>query len=368
MTILSFRAKSYGCLRDVEVKLGTRLHAFVGPNDSGKSTLLRGIRTVLQFAHDRFEQATNGDWKPFNPFPLGTPRPGPGTQSNATTLLRCDVVDGAYEIDDDDQQPTGQKMFHGTPPKSWSSARKWTDYAFEPDHYDPRDGDPLGNQLRGARLCHFDASALRTPSGLLPQNEIAGFFDERGFGLPGIYQAILGRGDEAFSQIRESVRRLFPTVKRIAVVPVTRSEVSLEIELADGTRVRAPEISAGLLYYLAFAAIPHLDPVSALLLEEPENGLHPARIAEVIRLLRDFAERTDTQVFFATHSPLVLNELAPDEISVVTRPSLETGTLVTPLRATPNFEQRAKVYALGELWLAYCDGETEAPLLDASVK
>lgn len=159
--------------------------------------------------------------------------------------------------------------------------------------------------------------------------------------------------------IRDSVRALFPTVKRIAVVPVTRSEVSLEIELTDGTRVRASEMSAGLLYCLAFAAIPHLDPVSALLLEEPENGLHPARIGEVMRLLRAFAERTDTQVFLATHSPLVLNELQPDEISVVTRPSLERGTIVTPLRDTPNFEQRSKVYALGELWLAYCDGETD---------
>ncbi|HEY0133490.1 MAG TPA: AAA family ATPase, partial [Nannocystis sp.] len=36
------RIKNYGCVQDCELKL-TRLHALVGANDSGKSTLLRGL-------------------------------------------------------------------------------------------------------------------------------------------------------------------------------------------------------------------------------------------------------------------------------------------------------------------------------------
>jgi hypothetical protein len=46
-----------------------------------------------------------------------------------------------------------------------------------------------------------------------------------------------------------------------------------------------------------------------------------------------------------------------------TRECVEEGTKLTPMRATRNFEQRSKVYALGELWLAYADGETEAQLV-----
>lgn len=339
MTIRAFHAKNYGCLRDVHVTLGTRLHAFVGPNDSGKSTLLRGLQSTLETAWAR------------------TGAPGLWRHTTSPSLLRCDVDGGSYEIEVEGKPAFRARITSGAPLSTHPLTTK----------DDPRD-QPVLAQLRGARFCQFDASALRSESGLVPQNEVVGFFDERGFGLPGIYQAVLGRGDEAFGEIRKCVQQLFPTVKRIAVVPVTRSEVSLEVELTDGTRVRAAEISAGLLYYLAFAAIPHLAAVSALLLEEPENGLHPARITEIIRLLRAFAERTDTQVFMATHSPLILNELSPDEISVVTRPSLETGTLITPLRATPHFERRSKVYSPGELWLAYCDGDLEAPLLDESVK
>ncbi len=124
-------------------------------------------------------------------------------------------------------------------------------------------------------------------------------------------------------------------------------------------------MSEGLLYYLAYAALPYFAPSSILLIEEPETGLHPARIAEVVRMLRAMTEQPDgPQIIMATHSPLVINELRPEEVSVVTRPSVEVGTQVTRLMDTPHFAERSKVYALGELWLSYADGNFEAPLLE----
>jgi predicted ATPase len=114
-----------------------------------------------------------------------------------------------------------------------------------------------------------------------------------------------------------------------------------------------------MLYYLAYAVLPHLDPTAVVLVEEPENGLHPARIREVMRVLREISKTT--QVVIATHSPLVVNELLPDEVTVLTRDPVN-GTNATRLKDTPNFEERAKVYALGELWVSYADGLLEAPL------
>lgn len=64
----------------------------------------------------------------------------------------------------------------------------------------------------------------------------------------------------------------------------------------------------------------------------------------------------------ATHSPLVINELGPDEVTIVTRDA-ERGTICTPMRETKMFEQRSKVYALGELWLSYADGNFETELV-----
>ena len=62
------------------------------------------------------------------------------------------------------------------------------------------------------------------------------------------------------------------------------------------------------------------------------------------------------------HSPFVINELQGDEVTVVTRPEGK-GTQVRRLCDTPNFEERSKVYALGELWVSYADGKDEHALL-----
>ena len=121
----------------------------------------------------------------------------------------------------------------------------------------------------------------------------------------------------------------------------------------------AKHISTGLLYYLVFATLPYLEPVSVLLVEEPENGLHPARIKEVMAVLREMSQ--DTQVLIATHSPLVVNELTPEEVSIVTRDT-DNGTKVISIKDIPNFEERSAVYALGELWLSYADGNQETQL------
>ena len=188
------------------------------------------------------------------------------------------------------------------------------------------------------------------------------FLDERGFGLPGVYFALRNRGDDVFSSLVDDLKRHFQTINGLKVKAVSSSTVELEVELRNGARIGAERMSEGLLYYLAFAALRHLDPASLILVEEPENGLHPARVAEVVGILRAIVNETGAQVVIATHSPLVINELRPDEVSVVTR-TPETGTTVTPIVETYNFKKRSSIYALGELWLSYADGVIEAPLL-----
>jgi predicted ATPase len=206
-------------------------------------------------------------------------------------------------------------------------------------------------------MVRFSAEALRQPSPLIVPGHIA----EQGFGLPASYYALLTRQDGSLEAITEDVRRLFPTVQVIRPLPASATTMAVEIELHDGTRVPAAQMSEGLLYYLAFAALPYLAPTSVVLIEEPENGLHPARIGEVMRILRDLSAKT--QVLMATHSPLVINELQPDEVTVVTR-TREHGTKGVLMKDTPNFESRSKAYALGELWISYANGSDEGPLVN----
>jgi hypothetical protein len=299
--------KNYGPVEDLSVRL-TPIHAFIGPNDSGMSY---------------------------------------GVSIEADKKL--------HETATDEQ---GATLFSGERPAlaGPSMLHKGPEIVARPE---------FQRRLRRAQLLRLDPDALRASSSLIVPGGRVELINERGYGLPAVYDAIIARDVEAFVKILGEVRSLFPSVHKLGLTNVATSGAgvtskALQATLAQERTIGADRMSEGLLYYLAFAALRHVDPVSVLLVEEPENGLHPARIAEVMRILREVSKTT--QVLIATHSPLVVNELQPDEVSVVTR-TPEKGTQVKLLKDTPNFEERSKVYALGELWLSYANGDDEAPLL-----
>jgi predicted ATPase len=183
---------------------------------------------------------------------------------------------------------------------------------------------------------------------------------ERGERLPAVYDALLSQDRASFSKIEAEVQSHFPTVREIWLPALSRSEKTLGVILRDGSKVAADQMSEGLLYWLAFAILPHVHPTAILLIEEPENGLHPSRIAEVVKVLREVSKTM--QVIIATHSPLVINELQPNEVTILTRDE-KTGTRAKRMDRTTHFQQRQQVYALGELWLSFADGVDEAALV-----
>lgn len=71
----------------------------------------------------------------------------------------------------------------------------------------------------------------------------------------------------------------------------------------------ADELSEGVLYFVALLCIIHQpNPPKILLLEEPERGIHPRRIKEVVDFIFNLAQTKDVQVIMTSHHPYVLNE------------------------------------------------------------
>ena len=95
----------------------------------------------------------------------------------------------------------------------------------------------------------------------------------------------------------------------------------------------------------------------------PDYGNHPVRIAEVVKTIREASLQIShcTQLIY-THNPLVLNECQPAEVSLVTR-NRAGQVVVTRFDRTKSFAQRSGAFALGELWLTFCDGDKEAQLV-----
>lgn len=71
----------------------------------------------------------------------------------------------------------------------------------------------------------------------------------------------------------------------------------------------AEEVSEGVLYFLALLCIIHQpNPPKLLLLEEPERGIHPRRIKEVIDFIFTLAQEKGIQVIMTSHHPYILEE------------------------------------------------------------
>ncbi|WP_375448302.1 AAA family ATPase [uncultured Fibrella sp.] len=75
-----------------------------------------------------------------------------------------------------------------------------------------------------------------------------------------------------------------------------------------GTIYWADELSEGTLYFLALLCIINQpNPPKLLLLEEPEKGIHPRRIWEVMKFIFQLAEEKDIQIILTTHNEHVVN-------------------------------------------------------------
>lgn len=348
--IRRFHARNFGCLKEVSTPDLTPLHAFIGPNDSGKSTLLRAIESLVDvLAQEQTRQAVEPA--------IARMRERCGTNGVRLVAETSHGFVAVEEIPDNFAEFAGTGRFGVDSPSDIWRMRDTRPSTF------PRDPSPIADLLRevaSVRRFQLSPTALKASSPLIPDGEELRLGDDSGFGLPGVYDVIMNRGDDAFDQIVERVRQLFPNVKNVGLKNTSKTEKALQVELMSGERVPANLVSEGLLFFLAYLALAYIDPVRIVLIEEPENGLHPARIADVMAALRKTSEKS--QVLIATHSPLVVNELQPNEVTVVTRDP-EKGTQLRLLGDTPDFKARSKVYALGELWLSYADGIAEAPLL-----
>lgn len=349
--ITTFSTSNYGCLRAVELAL-TPVHALIGPNDSGKSTILRALRTIAQFAAGAF---SDDGTKPFDPWL---------PQSEAFALpvpwLGAQTPRGSYQLTYDQGKLTETFEAPVFGPASTNRLLKKASNSSSNENY-----APVLREIGPARLVRLDPDALRRPTPILREGQPIDFADDRGTGLASVLQAMNGRDVERFVDLQRRAREHFPALERLQLGfdGEPTPNVQLRATLSDGARIDASRFGEGLLYFLAFSALGFLEPVPLLLVESPEFGLHPARIPAAVAALRELAERTSAQIVIATQSPLVIDQMRPEEVSVVTRPSQERGTVVTPLERTPDFARRASSGGLGALWVAHANGVDERPLL-----
>lgn len=131
-------------------------------------------------------------------------------------------------------------------------------------------------------------------------------------------------GSAVCDEVRRAVSALV-NIRSLRVVP-NGDFLELRARLGKGPELPARSLSDGTLRFLTLAALGVSDDIGLIALEEPENGIHPAKIEAMLGLLRSLSQPEEPegpksgrlrQVLVNTHSPYLVEEVlrrAPDDV------------------------------------------------------
>ncbi|MFH1024832.1 MAG: AAA family ATPase [Planctomycetota bacterium] len=212
-------------------------------------------------------------------------------------------------------------------------------------------------------LERFQAFLLWNPSDLRkPHQGLAERLGPSGEQLPGFWAYLNRKEPDKAKELLAMVQRIFP---RVEAVKSTGKQGWAWHHLAITERIGsdtieypAEQASDGFLRMLAVFSLKYFaNPPRIITLEEPENGVHPQLLAQVIDHLKSLADRREpnkVQVFMTSHSPYVLNEFSerPESVHI-----FEKGRYDDVPRVIPLIERNQVLTAadglnrsLGDLW------------------
>jgi len=150
-----------------------------------------------------------------------------------------------------------------------------------------------------------------------------------------------------FAQIEETVRQVAPFFGAFVLKEVAPGQTQLLWKDRYCDLIYYPtQISDGTLRYICLAALLlQPDPPSAIIIDEPELGLHPYAIKLLASLLHEAAGRA--QLIVSTQSSPLVDELTPEQVIVVNHRDGES--LLERLDAA-KLADWLQEYTLGQLW------------------
>lgn len=360
----SFHIQNFKCLRDTTLDLGP-FTVLIGPNDSGKTSILDALRLLGQTFTRPFTEVLGK----INEGNALTWRRQSGTDIRWTMALR--TADRGFDYrfafpSLAEEIRTGGKHALSTSPQinqaSLASQKRSDEtllrailnYPAPPGLVFRTHVEPLISELIYLPRYRLDPDALRIPA--VPQPDAV--LSPSGDNLVAVLDRLISGPDRtAIAELERNLNAAIPTLRGISLRTAEAGKKSLEFVLAGPgkplTTIPCAHASDGAMLLTAYLALAYSEQPGMLLIEEPENGLHPSRLQAVVEMLRKLSTGEvgprPRQVILTTHSPLLLNYTKPDEVRIVRRDP-EEGTKVTPLTAVPDISKLLEEFGVGELW------------------
>jgi predicted ATPase len=368
-----FRVQNYKALRDVSLEL-TPLHVLIGPNDSGKTSILEAIEALCRSVDHPLHEAFVGRWqgrelvwrheaKSFISFNASIAKTTNGNESPSDTLYQLTVEfrESGRKAAVVNESVDGVSMARTTGrtsvcDRNASSAGR-----------NVEGGKRIRRMLSGVHSYRWIPQFLALP--VAPDSERRYRMESSGFGLALCLDDILGFDRDLFAKLETRFQAVFPDVESIKLIaesayraPPDDPKRTPKFQESPGKGIHfkfrnsdaiipASQVSDGMLLILAYLTVMHLpEPPRVLLIEEPENGIHPKRIQEVLTILRELVEsQSHTQVVMTTHSPYVVDQFDPAEVTLCTRQ--EDGSVsARRLSESDTVQRQIDIFTLGEVW------------------
>lgn len=168
--------------------------------------------------------------------------------------------------------------------------------------------------VSGVRVFQISPSRSREFGVPLPSAEM----DVTGANLPSVVDLLKRDHPDAWNGILSVMRGILPNLVDINVEYTSMRTLSLLfVEEGFGRPWGVHEVSDGTVQSLALL-VAIFDPrFTFLIVEEPENSVHPWIIRRIVSACADVAPKK--QIVITTHSPSVINAVSPEDVYVVSR-------------------------------------------------
>lgn len=372
------RIQNYKALRDVTISL-TPLHVLIGPNDAGKTSVLEAVAALCRSTDHTLPQAFLGAWSGCDLVW--------NCQTETPVELQASIADdvGAFDyllsvrFAQQQRQATVEReilrLQSGGEEAGFGYQGQQKTAAFasgaNPANL-PEDKRLLAsrvrNALQGVHYYRWMPKLLALP--VAPDSNRRFRMEASGFGLALCLDDILGFDRDRFIALEQRFKDIFPQVRSIKLLaePAFRSPVDdpeqvpqlsrsdgkgLYLEFDEGRLAAAAHVSDGMLLVLAYLTILYLPrPPRVILVEEPENGIHPKRLQDVLSILRNLvSEQAECQVILTTHSPYVVDLFRPEEVTLCQKAG-DGSIKVRRLSESQAVHEQRSVFTLGEIWTA----------------
>jgi predicted ATPase len=378
--IKRFQVQNYKALRDLTLEL-TPLHVLIGPNDTGKTSILEAIAALCRSVDHEAAQVFTGSWEGVEliwkgnrdlaiSFMAQVEEPGAEsfeyhlsfgfTARGRNISMKEESIQGLGNLPSLNFTNPGwansvvmQIVNNGGHGSITDDLKKWA--------------IRIHDSLAGVHYYRWSPPFLALP--VAPDSKRRFQMEPSGFGLALCLDDILGYDREQFNRLENRFRKIFPQIKSIKLMPepafsspvddpkqipmLQRSEgKGIYFQLHDTAHlVPASQASDGTLLILAYLTILSLPkPPRLILVEEPENGIHPKRLQDLLAILRELVqEQSHTQVILTTHSPYFVDLFKPDEVTLCQR-AQDNSMTVWRLSESETVREQSAFFTLGEIW------------------